>query len=244
MKRIITAVLCLLLTQASWQLFGQVTNKVLELPTFRSIYVNSNYTVYLKQSNKQEVSVNALSEIYEISEFKVEDDVLHINIKEKKDLKNKSIWDKIDDIKISPKLKVMVSVRDISTLKVNGGGRIVSENSIASNDLKLAVTGSGSMDIDIKGRDVDTEVSGSGNMTLKGYASDMDLTVSGSGSLKAYDLELEQAEAKMSGSGNVELNVTDNLEAEIYGNGSLKHKGATKNVVQKVYGGGSIERAY
>ena len=31
---------------------AQTTKKVLELPEFKGIYVNSNYTVYLKQTNK------------------------------------------------------------------------------------------------------------------------------------------------------------------------------------------------
>lgn len=246
MKKIGSTVLYFLITFliCTSQVYGQVSSKTLELPSFRSIYVNSNYTVYLKQSNKQEVKVEALTEIYEVSEFKVENDVLHINIEKKKEEKNKSLWSKIDDIKIAPTLKVIVSMRDVSELRVNGGGRIVSENSIASNDLKLSVTGSGSMDVDIKGRELDAEVSGSGNMALKGYASDMDLSMSGSGSFKGFDLELEKAEVKISGSGNGELNISDNLEAEIYGSGILKHKGGTKNVVQKVYGNGDVERAY
>ena len=37
--------------------FAQTTNKTLELSEFQSIYVNSNYTVYLRQTNKQEVKV-------------------------------------------------------------------------------------------------------------------------------------------------------------------------------------------
>ena len=138
----------------------------------------------------------------------------------------------------------MISMRDVSELKVNGAGRIVSENSIASNDLKLAVTGSGSMDIDIKGRELDSEVSGSGNLTVKGYASELDLKMSGSGSFKGFNLELEKAEVSASGSGKCELNVTDDLESVVYGSADIKHKGSTKNVVKKVYGSGSVERAY
>ena len=243
MKKFCVLVLILILTH-SLSSIAQVTSKTLDLPSFRSIYVNSNYTVYLKQTNKQEVKVEALTEIFEVSEFKVENDVLHININRKKDVKNKSLWSKIDDIKIAPTLRVMISLRDVAELKVNGGGKIVSENSIASNDLKLGVTGSGSIEIDIKGREVDAEISGSGDMTLKGYASEADITLSGSGSLRAYNFELEKAEAKMSGSGLCEINVSDNLEAMVYGSGDMKHKGGTKNVVKKVYGNGSIDRAY
>ncbi len=40
--------------------FAQTTNKTLELSEFQSIYVNSNYTVYVKQTNKQEVKVRGI----------------------------------------------------------------------------------------------------------------------------------------------------------------------------------------
>ncbi|MEQ8576586.1 MAG: DUF2807 domain-containing protein, partial [Fulvivirga sp.] len=94
-----------------------VTRKTIELGEFQSIYVNSNYTVYLKQSNKQEVTVEVLSEIYSISEFKVENGILHINVKQKKEDPNASVWAKIDNIKIAPTMNVYISVRDINQLK-------------------------------------------------------------------------------------------------------------------------------
>lgn len=222
----------------------EITRKTLELPTFHSIYVNSNYTVYLKQTNKQEVTVEALTEIYEISEFKVEDGILHINVQKKKDEKNKSVWAKIDDIKISPTMKLTVSMRDVHKLKVNSGGKIISENSIASNDLDIAVTGSGSMDLDVKGRELKTNISGSGSITIKGYATDNDVSITGSGSLHAFSCELEKAEVYLSGSGLCEVKVSDTLDAEIYGSGIVKHQGNTKSVTKKTYGSGEVERAY
>jgi len=224
--------------------FAQTTKKTLELPEFKSIYVNSNYTVYLKQTNKQEVSVEALTEIYELTTIKVENGVLLINVERKPDSPNKSIWSKIDDIKLKPTMKLMVSVKNISELQVNGSGKIISENSIASDYLSLGVAGSGSIELDIKGNNLKTEVSGSGSVTLKGYATANDISMSGSGSISAFTCELENAKVKMSGSGSCEINVTSTLEATVLGSGTLKHKGNTKNLTKKVYGSGSVDRAY
>ena len=120
----------------------------------------------------------------------------------KPDPANKSLWDKIDDIKINPTIKLYVSIKDINSLQVNGGGKIISENSIASDDLELGVTGSGDMNIDIKGKKVRAEVSGSGNMTLKGYATSLDASMSGSGNLNAFNCDLESGVVKVSGSGS------------------------------------------
>src|SRR5687768_9453115 len=125
-------------------LMAQVTKKPLELPEFKSIYVNSNYTVYLKQTNKQEVTVEALTEIFSVSDIKVEDGILMINIERKPDSPNKSLWAKIDDIKLNPTMKLYVSMKNIAELQVNSGGKIISENSLAANNLLLAVNGNGS----------------------------------------------------------------------------------------------------
>src|SRR6188472_299781 len=141
--------------------FAQTTNKILELSEFQSVYVNSNYTVYLKQTNKQEVTVEALTEIYSVSDIKVENGILMVNIERKPEAPNKSLWAKIDDIKVNPTMKLYVSVKNISELAVNGGGKIVSENSIAADYVTLAINGGGNMDVDLKGNTIKAEVSGS-----------------------------------------------------------------------------------
>lgn len=223
---------------------AQVTKKVLELPEFKSISVNSNYTVYLKQTNKQEVSVEALTEIYDLTDIHVENGVLLINVERKPDNANKSIWAKIDDIKVNPTMKLMINVKNISDLQVNGGGKIISENSIAAPTLNLVVAGDGSMDLDIKGDQVTAEVSGSGKMAIKGYATHINALLSGSGSINAFACALETAKVKISGSGICELNVTTTLDALVAGSGVVKHKGNTKSTTKKVYGSGSVDRAY
>jgi hypothetical protein len=223
---------------------AQITKKTLELPEFKSIYVNSNYTIYLKQTNKQEVIVEALTEIYELTTINVENGVLMVNVDRKPESPNKSVWSKIDDIKIKPTMKLTVSVKNITELQVNGGGKIISENSIASDYLALVVAGSGNIELDIKGNSLKTEIGGSGNIVLKGYATTNDIQLSGSGNLNAFGCELESAKIKISGSGSAELTVTTSLDAILMGSGNVKHKGNTKSVTKKVYGSGVIDRAY
>jgi hypothetical protein len=225
-------------------LIAQVTKKPLELAEFKSIYNNSNYTVLLKQTNKQEVTVEALTEIYSLTEIKVENGVLMINVDRKPDNPNKSIWSKIDDIKLNPTMKVYVSMKNVNELMVNGNGKIVSENSIATDFINLGVNGNGSMDVDIKGNTVKAEVTGSGSLTLRGYATSLDGLVSGSGSIKGFACPVETAKVKVSGSGLGELNVTTTIDAVVLGSGVVKHKGNTKNATKKIYGSGSVDRAY
>ena len=242
MKKIIVSVFIIVCVTGI--VTAQTTKKVLELPEFKGIYVNSNYTVYLKQTNKQEVTVEALTEIFSVSEIKVENGILMVNVDRKPDSPNKSIWQKIDDIKLNPTMKVYVSVKNINDLQVNGNGKIISENSIAADYINLGVSGGGSMDVDLKGNTIKAELSGSGLMTLKGYATSIDAVVSGSGTLNGYNCALETAKAKVSGSGLCQLNVSNNIDALVLGNGQVKHKGNTKSAQKKIYGSGTIDRAY
>ncbi|MBX2945985.1 MAG: DUF2807 domain-containing protein [Cyclobacteriaceae bacterium] len=241
MKRTSALLLALSISLSS---IGQVTKKALELPEFKAIYNNSNYTVYLKQTNKQEVNVEALTEIYELTNIFVENGILMVNVERKPENTNKSIWAKIDDIKVNPTMKLYVSVKNVGELQVNGAGKIISENSLAAPSLNLSIGGSGSMDLDIKGDVVKAEVSGAGKMGIKGYASTLEGVVSGSGAINAFNCPLEKATIKVSGSGLAELNVTDTIVATVVGSGSVKHKGNTKNATKKVYGSGSVDRAY
>jgi len=234
----------LLLAAATVATQAQNTKKTLELPEFKGIYVNSNYTVYLKQTNKQEVTVEAVTDIYSVTDIKVENGVLMINIDRKPDSPNKSIWAKIDDIKLNPTMKVYVSVKNINELQVNGGGKIISENSIAADYMNVGVSGSGSLDVDLKGNTVKAEVSGEGNLNLRGYATSLEAVLSGSGNLTSYNCPVESAKIKVSGAGNAELNVSGSLDAVVMGSGTIKHKGSTKTVSKKVFGAGAIDRAY
>lgn len=237
-------VLSLLLLSAASIAFSQTTKKTLELPDFKSIYVNSNYTVMLKQTNKQEVVVEALTEIFEVSEIKVENGILMVNVERKPESQNKSIWAKIDDIKMNPMMKLYISMKNVTELQVNGGGKIISENSIATDYITLGVAGSGAMDVDLKGNTVKAELSGTGSLTLRGYATTLDANLSGAGNLKGFECPLESAKLRLSGSGSAEINATNNLEAVVLGNGTVKHKGNTKTVTKKVYGQGAVDRAY
>ncbi|SNT31225.1 Putative auto-transporter adhesin, head GIN domain [Ekhidna lutea] len=243
MKNLLIATLLISIPFLSPAQSSQVVNEDIEIiEEFHSINVNSRYTVYLKQSNETKIEVRALKEILDISEFKVEDGVLNINIK--RDKKNKSVWEQIDDIKIAPKLDVFVSMKEVNALNVYGNGKIITENSISSNRLDITLSGSGSLAADIKGGKLAINHSGGGLMKIKGYADHADVSLSGYGKIEGYELDLKSAKTKLTGSGDVEIKVDEQLEAFVYGDGTISFKGNTKEVTKKEYGLGKVERTY
>jgi hypothetical protein len=243
MKRfsLLTGILLFLLISPSIR--AQINSyDVMNIVDYHSISANSAYTVYVKQSNKEEVRVEASKEIYDITEITVKDGVLHINIKKDDSEKSKSIWEKIDDIKLLPTMKVYVSIKDVQKLSVNGNGNMITENSIAADNLELLVAGTGDMEVDIKTKTLNAKLAGPGSLTIKGYTDDFTLENSGSGKVEAYQFEAQNAEAMLYGLGSIQMNVAEKLNARVYGSGKILVKGGTKEIIKKEYGPGVVER--
>lgn len=239
-KSIFSAAMLLLLSAAA--VFAQVTNQTIKVSDFHSISVNSAYTVYVKQSNKEEVTVKAEKDIFDISEFTVKDGVLHIDIKRDESSGNKSIWQKIDNIKLMPTLTVNVSIKDVENLSVNGNGKLITENSIAADKLNLLLAGSGSMEVDVKSKELTAKQAGTGSLTIKGYADHLNLENSGSGNVEAFNFEVETADVNVYGSATAKINVSSELDAKVFGSGGVHVKGGTKKMTKKEFGSGKVER--
>ncbi|MDH5602986.1 MAG: DUF2807 domain-containing protein [Cyclobacteriaceae bacterium] len=221
---------------------GQLVKK-LELGAFKAISLNSNYRVILRQSNKQEVEVKVEEDIWNATNIWVDNGVLHIDIK-REDSGKKSVWAKIDNIKIRPTMDVNISVPSIDRITVNGNGMVEAENSITSDNLILEMNGSGSMDIDTRAKNVNASVYSTGEIKLSGYCDKLDLMVGGKGKFSGFEFDAKSAKIAIRGESVGEVNVAETLDAEIFGSGSILHKGNTKSVNRKIYGDGTVNRAY
>lgn len=236
-------ILGILILFVSSSLLAQVNNyDVMNIVDYHSISVNSAYTVYVKQSNKEEVRVEATKDVYDVTEITAEEGVLHINIKKDDTQASKSIWQKIDNIKLLPTMNVYVSIKDVQKLSVNGTGKLITENSIAADNLNLQVAGTGSMEVDVKTKTLEAKLAGPGDLKIKGYTNNLVLENSGAGSIDAFEFESQNANAKLYGLGSIKMNVSEKLDAKIYGSGNISVRGATKEIVKKEYGAGIVER--
>ena len=82
-------------------------------------------------------------------------------------------------------------------------------------------------------------ISSSGNFSFAGTAKNMNAKISGSGNIRAYELPCEVATVKISGSGDMQLNVSRQLDATIISNGDIVYKGIP-SVNARVTGNGRV----
>lgn len=84
-------------------------------------------------------------------------------------------------------------------------------------------------------------ITGTGTITLSGTAIDQTILITGSGSIHNFDLVCSTCSATISGAGNIEVSVTEQLDAVIAGTGSIVYAGNPPVVHQTISGIGSVK---
>ncbi len=139
------------------------------------------------------------------------------------------------------RVTIYLTMPEISSVSLGGSGKIIGENTIESDDLYLSVSGSGRIELKLEADDLTQKISGSGNIEVSGSADRAEISISGSGNLDALDMEVDEYEVKISGSGKCKINVGDSLEANISGSGSVYYKGDPDRIRSNVSGSGKVK---
>jgi len=106
----------------------------------------------------------------------------------------------------------------------------------------VSAAGAASMTIiGVHGAKFALELSGAGSVDLAGEVGELDVVLSGAGNVDAQRLRARLAHAVVSGTGNVDLFVIDQLTAEISGAGSIYYIGEPR-VESNITGVGKVGR--
>lgn len=117
---------------------------------------------------------------------------------------------------------VYVTVPALTALRVGGSGKMQVEGGLKADNLSLAVSGSGRLQVpQLAASRLETTVSGSGDVVVAGTCPRHDVRVSGSGEVQAHDLKSETCDVRVSGSGNAHLFASQSVEARISGSGNV-----------------------
>lgn len=140
-------------------------------------------------------------------------------------------------------IKVYASSPAIRGLYLSGSGNIIGLSPIHADSMDLGMSGSGGINLDVDCKDLRMSVSGSGNVQLRGNATNSSVNISGSGNMRGYDLATRRSAITISGSGQAEVNVKDELDARISGSSEIRYIGSPAKINQQVSGSGSLAKA-
>ncbi len=189
---------------------GPEVERVLNMPHFTGVKLSCEAKVFITQGDTFEVVAKGEDNVIDELELDVQDDTWSIEF---------------DHCVKSYDLEIYITMPDIEYLGVSGSGEIRGDNFFTVQDIVLRVSGSGGLCLGLYAEDVDGKISGSGQVELEGEAENLDFDISGSGDLKAFNLPVEKADIRISGSGDASVKVLEVLDVRVSGSGDVFYKG-------------------
>lgn len=124
------------------------------------------------------------------------------------------------------KAQVVVQMREVSQINLSGATDLHAPGPIRSDRLVVRISGAGAARFDaLSAGQLKFDISGAGDGQLAGQVNELSLNVSGKGKLMAEQLRAVRASVSISGVGNANLWVTDQLRVNISGVGSVDYWG-------------------
>ncbi len=233
-SKLIIVVSLLFITSANAQKYGRVKgngniiHKTRNVGSFEKVDVSGAFDIYLVNGKEGHLDI------------KIEENLLPYLVTEVDGGNLKIKWKKGSSISTRKGVVITVQFNAINAVALTGSGDIVAKDKIKADHFKAAVSGSGDIELEVFANSIKAAVSGSGDIDLKGSAKFFEAVVAGSGDISALNLKTEKAEVKVSGSGDVEIMVQNELKARVSGSGDVTYKGNPKIQDIKVSGSGNV----
>ena len=139
-------------------------------------------------------------------------------------------------------ISIHLTVKDLEKIDISGAGSIKCEK-LETEKFVINSSGLGSIDVGLNGQDLKVSISGVGKVNMKGEVDTQQVDISGAGSYSAKELISRDCEVDISGAGRATVNVTDTLDVQLSGVGSVEYTG-NPSVTQNISGvGGAVKSA-
>jgi len=193
--------------------------QVRQLSGFHGISVSSGIDLILTQKNVEEVAVEAESEDLDKIITKVEDGILKIYMKDKSWFG--ASWNKKSQ-------KVFVSFKSLDKLHASAGSDVSSQSVLKFDKLDLEVSSGSDVKFELEANELRVESSSGSDVSLNGKAAVAEVSASSGSDISAGDLETKKCTASVSSGSDINIKVTEELNANASSGGDISYSGNPK----------------
>jgi phage shock protein PspC (stress-responsive transcriptional regulator) len=202
----------------------QANARTYNLGKFNKIYLQGAYKVIVKQGSDFQVEATGPRDLT---------DNLTINVR------NNELQAKIKDFRARRFLNsdyhdivLHITAPDLSAIRL-GGAIAATVDGFNNDHLAIKMSGASSARVNSSPRTVKADLSGACELTLHGEATKLTAEASGASEINAHNFISKEAIVKTTGSSDVRVHVTENLEANASGVSSIAYTGTPTHVNEK-----------
>lgn len=208
-----------------------VSEEITGLSDFRNISLSGAGELQIERGDLFSVSVTGESNIIDLHEFRVSNETLIIELR-----------DGINCVDPREPFEIFVTMPVLEEAVLAGSGNIFSEDAFEGNQCLAEVIGSGNINLNFVVEEAALEVIGSGNITMTGSVTDLEVLIAGSGNVAAFAFPSQFCSVTISGSGNCEVEVEQELGVVISGSGNVRYRG-NPVINSQISGSGTVINA-
>jgi hypothetical protein len=206
---------------------SEYIEKNYEIENFNKIKFEGGYDIKIINGEKPSFVMTTSEELHKKVRIWVEDGMLHVKTK-------------VNNLG-TDEIKLTITVKDLESIKIQGGVFLTTVGFLETKDLDLEVEGGAHIDMKLKCQSLRAKASGGVNMEFEGTADRFTAITEGAGNIDADHLEAKDVDCRVSGVGNASVYATEKLNATLEGVGKIGYRG-NPEISKQVSGIGMVYR--
>lgn len=207
---------------------GNIETKEIELESFNGINLSGGFEVTIEEGNAPLLIIETDENLIPYIKTEIRGGNLDIYTSE--------------SISSRKGVKLHIVYTELEEIEVSGAVALKNEGILRTEDLELAMSGAGGIDIELEASSLELRLAGAGAVELAGNVGQQRIIMSGAGGLDAFDLISKECDINISGVGGAEIYVTERLDAQVSGIGGISYRGNPSDITRNVSGLGSIDK--
>ena len=197
--------------------------------SFTRIHASNGLDVILNQDNTESIKVQADENLQEIITTEVENGILKIST--------------TTNIGYAKSKKVMVSFKNLETLKCTSGSDVRGNGTLIFNTVDIDATSGCDVNLLVDAQELSGSATSGADLKLEGSATKVSLKATSGADIDAKNLEANHAIVGVTSGADIKVQATESIELSATSGGDITYYGNPQNVVTSEAVSGSIKAA-
>ncbi|MCE7992232.1 MAG: DUF2807 domain-containing protein [Roseivirga sp.] len=138
--------------------------------------------------------------------------------------------------------RAYLTVKSLNSIHASGAVKVESRDELKADRMEIVLSGASVLDLQLDVKELYLQASGACVINVEGTATEQTVKTNGATTYRAYDLESEIADIRVTGAGSARVSVSEKLDVRASGASSIRYKGRP-SVNSDTSGASSVKRA-
>lgn len=198
---------------------------------FEKISVSRGIDVILTQGNTLSIVVEADQNLLDVITTELDEDNNTLRISSNQNIKS------------SASKKVILTVKNLSSIRTTSGSNVFSENALNTDKLSISSTSGSHIDLNIEANTLKLNTTSGAGIEISGATENLSIDATSGSYIRANNLKAQSTTASATSGASIFVNTTKELKASATSGASIKYEGNPEKVNKNSGVSGSIKKA-